>query len=81
MGRSAYFRVNLKIKLKTLCKAYYMVPSHRTSLMVAAFIILERGNYLQEWMCKSMPCSELQVVQHGLKGGYTWREDGSDLES
>lgn len=24
---------------------------------------------------------ELQVVQHGLKGGYTWIEDGSDLES
>lgn len=50
--------------------------------MVVAFIILRRGNYLQEWMCKSMPSSEPQVVQHGLKGGYTWREDGSDdLES
>lgn len=49
--------------------------------MVVAFIILGRGNHLQEWMCKSMPCSELHVVQPGLKGGYTWREDGSELES
>lgn len=49
--------------------------------MVVVFIIPERGNYLLEWMFTSMPCSELQVVQHGLKGGYTWREDGSDLES
>lgn len=49
--------------------------------MVVAFIILRKGNCLQEWMCMSMPCSELQVVQHGLKGGYTWIEDGSDLES
>lgn len=50
--------------------------------MVVTFIILGRGNYLQEWMCKSMLGSELQVVQHDLKGGYTWKEDGSDdLES
>lgn len=41
--------------------------------MVVAFTILGRGNYLQEWLCKSMPGSELQVVQHGLKGGDTWR--------
>lgn len=45
-----YFRIILKIKLKTLYKAYYMLSSHRAYLMVVAFIILGRGNYLQEWI-------------------------------